>query len=379
MFDYETLKIIWWVLIGVLFIGFALTDGFDMGVGIMLKIVGKNDTQRRVMINTVAPHWDGNQVWFVLAGGALFAAWPAVYATAFSGFYFAMMLVLFALFFRPVGFDYRSKLDDPRWRSYWDWALTAGSGIPPLVFGVAMGNLILGVPFHFDEFQRPFYDGSFFALFHPFALLTGLMAVSMLVTHGATWLMLRTEGEIYERSRQAAFISSIALTVLFALGGIWLTAGIDGYVITSDLDPSGPANPLLKTAEIQAGAWLNNYRDYPLTMLAPIVGFIGSIGVILFAKMSRAGFASLSSTLAIVGIILTAGVTMFPFVMPSSTDPSHSLTAYDSVSSRLTLEIMFWVSAFFVPLIIGYTTWCYKAMWGHVTEEHVEKNSHSLY
>lgn len=149
--DYETLKLIWWMLVGVLLIGFVITDGFDMGAGALLPFLGRSDDERRVIINTVGPHWDGNQVWFITAGGAIFAAWPAVYAAAFSGFYIAMLLVLFALFFRPVGFDYRSKIEDPRWRRTWDWGLFVGGAVPALLFGVAFGNLLLGVPFEHNE------------------------------------------------------------------------------------------------------------------------------------------------------------------------------------------------------------------------------------
>jgi len=151
MLDYESLKLIWWVLVGVLLIGFAVTDGFDLGAAALMPFVGKTDSERRVVINTIAPHWDGNQVWLITAGGALFAAWPLVYAAAFSGFYWAMLLVLFALFVRPVGFDYRSKLTDPRWRQSWDWGLFVGGVVPSLVFGVAFGNLLLGVPFELDS------------------------------------------------------------------------------------------------------------------------------------------------------------------------------------------------------------------------------------
>ncbi len=148
MIDYEVLRFIWWLLVGVLLIGFAVTDGFDMGVGMLTRILGRTDTERRVMINSIAPHWDGNQVWLITAGGALFAAWPMVYAAAFSGFYVAMILVLASLFFRPVGFDYRSKIEDNRWRNMWDWGIFIGSFVPPLVIGVAFGNLLQGVPFH---------------------------------------------------------------------------------------------------------------------------------------------------------------------------------------------------------------------------------------
>lgn len=379
LFDYETLKLIWWLLIGVLFIGFALMDGFDMGVGTLLPFLGKNDNERRVMINTVAPHWDGNQVWFILAGGAIFAAWPAVYATAFSGLYWGMMLTLFALFFRPVGFDYRSKLENDTWRKSWDWALFAGSTIPPFVFGLAMGNLMLGLPFYFDEFQRPFYTGSFFGLFHPFAVLSGLLGVAMLAMHGATWLMARTDGNVYRRARTSAGLLSVVVTLLFAMTGIWLMLGIDGYVIKEMLSPNAQANPLKKTVEFATGAWLHNYGDQPLTLLAPISGFTGAILVFLFSRMHKNALSAFASTLSVIGIIATAGISLFPFIMPSSENPNHSLTIYDAVSSHLTLTIMFWCAVIFVPLILGYTWWCYRAMWGTVTEEQIEENTHSLY
>ena len=195
IFDYETLKLIWWLFIGVLLIGFAVTDGFDMGVAILLPFLGKTDDERRVIINTIGPVWEGNQTWFVTAGGAMFAAWPLVYAAAFSGFYVALLLVLFALFFRPVGFDYRSKLPNPAWRDFWDWGLFAGGAVPALVFGVAFGNLLLGVPFSFDHDLRSFYTGTFWQLLNPFSLLVGALSLSMLVMHGAAYLNLRTDLE----------------------------------------------------------------------------------------------------------------------------------------------------------------------------------------
>ena len=169
MLDYATLKFIWWLLVGVLLVGFAIMDGHDMGVGTLLPFVGKDDVERRVVINTVGPHWDGNQVWFITGGGAIFAAWPLVYATAFSGFYWAMLIVLWALFFRPVGFDYRSKINNATWRKTWDWGLFVGGAVPPLIFGVAFGNLLLGVPFQFDDHLVSTYTGSFWALLNPFA------------------------------------------------------------------------------------------------------------------------------------------------------------------------------------------------------------------
>ena len=207
--DYETLKLVWWVFIGVLLIGFAITDGFDMGVAAWLPFLGKTDDERRVIINSVGATWEGNQTWLVTAAGAIFAAWPFVYAAAFSGLYIALLLVLFALFFRPVGFDYRSKLADPRWRNGWDWALFTGGAVPALVFGIAFGNLLLGVPFHLDDTMRSFYTGSFWALLNPFALLAGVLSLAMLMMHGAIYLELRTDGVVQQRARKAALYAGL--------------------------------------------------------------------------------------------------------------------------------------------------------------------------
>ncbi len=377
--DYEFLRFIWWLLIGVLFIGFAITDGFDMGVGALLKVVGKNDMERRVMINAVAPHWDGNQVWLITAGGALFAAWPPVYATAFSGFYLAMMLTLAALFMRPIGFDYRSKLENPAWRSNWDWALTFGSAVPPIIFGVAFGNLLQGVPFHFDELLRIKYTGSFFALLNPFALLVGVLSLLMFVSQGAAYLQMKTEGDILKRSQTVGFIAGLGAAALFVLAGVWLNAGIDGYVVTSALDSNAINNAVSKTVEVRSGAWLQNYASYPLLWLAPVLGVAAFALSGLLSKAGKGALAFLLTSLGQAGVILTCGIAMFPFVMPSSSMPNHSLTMWDATSSELTLKIMFFVACVFVPIVLGYTIWSYIKMFGRLNEQQIRDNSHSLY
>jgi cytochrome d ubiquinol oxidase subunit II len=377
--DYETLKLVWWLLIGVLLIGFAVTDGFDMGVGILLPFLGKNDNERRVIINTIGPHWEGNQVWFVTAGGAIFAAWPAVYAAAFSGFYFAMMLVLFALFFRPVGFDYRSKIEHPTWRKTWDWGLFAGGAVPTLVFGVAFGNLLLGVPFQYDEFLRPTYTGSFWALLNPFGLLAGVVSVSMLAMHGALWLQLRADDIIAVRARMAAQFAAVILIISFALAGLWVSYGIDGYQIMSMPLTDAQPNPLAKVVGAGEHAWLANYSLYPWMIIAPVLGFMGTVVTILLARANRPGLGFISSGLAISGVILTAGFSLFPFVMPSSTMPDASLTVWDAPSSLRTLTVMFWAAVIFVPIILTYTVWTYRALWGRVTVQQIRDNTHSAY
>ncbi|MCA1930017.1 cytochrome d ubiquinol oxidase subunit II [Rheinheimera sp.] len=377
--DYEFLRFIWWLLVGVLLIGFTVTDGFDMGVGALLKVIGRDDTERRILINAVAPHWDGNQVWLITAGGALFAAWPPVYATAFSGFYLAMMLTLAALFLRPIGFDYRSKLDNAKWRSNWDWALTAGSAIPPIIFGVAFGNLLQGVPFHFDELLRIYYTGSFWALLNPFALLVGVFSLLMFINQGACYLQMKTEAPLRQRAEAVSLISASLAAVLFIAAGLWLASAGMGYKVTSLIDSNAVNSAVTKTVEVSSGAWLNNYESYPILWIFPVLGVAAFLLSALFSKLAKGWQAFVASSLAITGVIMTVGVSMFPFIMPSSSMPNHSLTMWDATSSELTLKIMFVVACVFVPIVLGYTIWCYWKMWGRLNRNSISSNTHSLY
>jgi cytochrome d ubiquinol oxidase subunit II len=379
IFDYPTLKVIWWLLIGVLLIGFAIMDGHDMGVGTLLPFIGRTDTERRVIINTVGPHWEGNQVWFVTGGGAIFAAWPLVYATAFSGFYWGMLMVLWVLFFRPVGFDYRSKIHNVTWRACWDWGLFIGSAMPPFLFGVVFGNLLQGVPFHFDRNMNSHYTGSFWGLLNPFALLVGVVSTAMITFQGAIYLAHRTEGDIQQRARHAAQGFGLLMLAGFTVAGIWLGIGNFGYVITSVIDPAAASAPLAKTVIPQAGAWLANYRAIPATLLMPVLTYLGGILAMILVARGRTLPAFVASSIAIVGIIGTAGVSMFPFVMPSSSMPNASLTVWDSVSSQRTLSIMLWVVVVFMPLIIFYTRWAYGVMAGKVTAAYIHENEHTTY
>jgi len=379
MFDYEVLRFVWWLLIGILFIGFAVTDGFDMGVGMLGRLIGRTDTERRIMINSIAPHWDGNQVWLITAGGALFAAWPMVYAAAFSGFYVAMMLVLASLFFRPIGFDYRSKLENPQWRAMWDWGIFVGSFVPPLVIGVAFGNLLQGVPFYFDNDLRLFYTGNFFQLLNPFALLTGVVSLTMILTQGATYLMMRTDSVLLKRSQRCTQISSAVMFICFALAGVWLAYGIDGYQLASPLNHAAESNPIGKEVVTGVGLWLVNFSTAPILWIFPLGGLLFALATFLMASMQRGGWAFFCSSLTIACVIMTVGVAMFPFIMPSSTVFSNSLTMWDATSSQLTLTTMTFAAMIFVPIVLAYTIWCYYKMFGRVTHRDIENNTHSLY
>ena len=379
MSEYEILRLLWWAVLGVLLIGIAVMDGFDMGSAILLPWVGRTDMERRIVINTVGPVWEGNQVWLILGGGAIFAAWPPLYAVAFSGFYLAMLLLLCALILRPVGFKYRSKLTAPRWRATWDWALFVGGLVPALVFGVAFGNVLQGVPFRFDDTLRMTYAGSLFGLFNPFALLCGLVSVAMLTMHGATWLACKTEGAMQRRAQSAGLSAALTTFVLFALGGIWATQ-INGYAVQAFPGMDAPSNPLAKHVVRAAGALMSNYGAMPLTMLAPALGLgATALGALLLVGRRLRVLAFLCSALAIAGIITTAGVSLFPFLLPSSLDPGSSLTVWDASSSVTTLLIMTGATVLLLPIVLVYTAWVYRVLRGPVTQSQIESDPHISY
>lgn len=378
MFDYETMRLIWWALLGILLIGIAVMDGFDFGVAILLPFVAKSDVERRIVINTVGPVWEGNQVWLILGGGAIFAAWPMLYATAFSGFYLAMFLVLAALILRPVAFKFRSKVDNTRWRAAWDIALFIAGLVPALIFGVAFGNVILGVPFRFDDTLRMTYEGTLLGLLNPFALVCGLVSVGMLTLHGANYLALKTDGgPLVERTVRIGRAAALAAIVLFVLAGFWVAYGIEGYSLAQPIPHDGPSNPLMKSVTRETGTWLVNYRLFPWTMAAPIVAGIMLAVSALALGMRRAGLALLASGLGIAGIIATAGLALFPFMLPSSLDPRASLTVWDASSSLLTLKIMLAATVILLPVVLLYTAWVYSVLRGPITEAFVKDETRS--
>jgi len=372
--DYETLRLIWWLILGALLIGFALMDGFDLGVGATFRFIGRTDEERRALLESIEPVWDGNQVWFILAGGAVFAAWPLLYAASFSGLYLAMFLLLVALILRPVGFIFRNKIPDPRWRNAWDWALTIGGAVPALLFGVAFGNLFLGLPLEFDALQRPVFSGGFFALLRPFALLVGLVSLAMLIMHGSAYAALKV-GE--PMSRRAAALGAWAAVVFiagFALAGVWV-ANLDGHRISSALDPLGPSSPLGKHVAVARGAWLGNFHAHAVLWLVPAVAVIGAGLAASLLRSGRTGLGILSSGAAVAGTILTAGIALFPFLMPSSTHPDQGLTVWDASSSARTLGIMLIAVLVLLPIVLAYTVWVFRVLKGRITLESVRQHT----
>lgn len=375
--DYETLRFIWWALLGALLIGFAIMDGFDLGVAMLYPFVPKSETQRRVLLNTIGPVWEGNQVWLILGAGAIFAAWPLLYSVAFSGFYLAMLLALLGLILRPVALTFRGKSPET-WRKGWDIAIFLSGVVPSFIFGVAFGNLLRGAPFHFDQTLRLVYEGRLLGLLDPFALLCGLVSVAMLTMQGAAYLACKSEGDVPERAARQGARAALALVALFALAGLWVAFGMDGYVAAS-VDHAGPSNPTLKRVTREAGAWLANYRAAPATIAAPAVAFLGAAIAATTLAMNRPRVALIASSFAIAGVITTAGVSLFPFLLPSSATPAHSLTIWDASSSQRTLAIMLAAIAVFLPVVIAYTSWVYYVLRGPVTEAAIERNDDYTY
>lgn len=374
--DYETLKLVWWGLVLFLLIGFVVMDGFDLGVGMLLPVVAKDDEERRVLLNSVGPVWEGNQVWLIAGAGTLFAAWPLVYAASFSALYVPFMFLLFGLFLRPVGFDYRSKLPDPQWRRWWDRALVVGALLPTLVFGATLGFLLQGLPFRFDAALRIHY-GAFD--FHWPLLLTCMgTALTLLMLHGASFLQCKTQGVIARRcARHSLWLGPLA-SGLFALGGFWLSQ-MRGYRIAGIGDLNSALTPLMKQVTTAPDGWLGNFMALPVLWTVPALGLLLPLLSTLASALGRARLAIVASGGACAAMMLTIAIALFPFVLPSSLDPSSSLTLWDGTSSERTLLIMLGIVAVLMPINIGYTLWVYWVARGKMSTEQVREHGHSLY
>jgi len=315
------LAVLWFVLIAVLWIGYFFLEGFDFGVGILLPVIGKSDADRRVMVNTIGPVWDGNEVWLLTAGGAMFAAFPEWYATLFSGFYLPLLLILVALIVRGVAFEYRGKKDDAAWRSRWDWAITIGSLVPALLWGVAFANIVRGVPI--DEAGT--YTGGFFYLLNPYALLGGLVTLGLFTTHGAMYLALKTVGDVRDRANALApkvGLATAVAAVLF-LGWTLLDAG--------------------KT----------------LTWITAVLAAVALLAALAASRAKREGWAFSLTGLTILLAVVTLFATLYPNVMPSTTNPDYSLTIANASSTDYTLQIMTWVALIMVPIVLAYQAWSF--------------------
>jgi cytochrome d ubiquinol oxidase subunit II len=374
MLDYQTLRVIWWLILGILLIGFAVTDGFDMGVCAIFRFVGRTDEERRALLESVEPVWEGNQVWFILGGGAVFAAWPLLYAASFSSLYLAMFLLLVGFILRPVGFAFRGKIANPRWRNGCDAALLVAGVVPALLFGVAFGNLFIGIPFHFDSMMRPVYTGGFLNLLQPFALLCGVVSLSMLVMHGAGYAAFKVAGQPGSRSAKVGRFAALVFVAAFAAAGIWVFASLDGQTITSNVNGGGPSNPLLKSVILARGAWLDNFVMHPSLWAAPAGAIAAALLTNLLLRVGRHGAALVASGVTQATTILTAGIGLFPFLLPSSTNPGDSLTIWDASSSAKTLFIMLIAVIILLPVVLAYTAWVYRVLRGQISLDAIRQH-----
>ena len=373
--DYETLRLIWWLILGTLLMGFAIMDGFDLGIGATFRFLGRTDEERRALLESIEPVWEGNQVWFILAGGAVFAAWPLLYVASFSGLYLAMFVLLLALILRPVGFVFRNKVAAARWRNAWDWALLIGGAVPALLFGVAFGNLFLGLPFHFDELQRPVFTGGFFGLLHPFALLAGVVSLSMLIMHGSVYAALKVGEPMSGRAAALGRVAALVYAICFIAAGVWVASAIAGHQIVSQANVLGPSNPMTKHVAVIQGAWLGNYRAHGILWLAPAIALLAAGVTWGLLGARRPGVAFVSSCLTLAGTILTAGLALFPFLMPSSAQPDQGLTVWDASSSAPTLFLMLVIVAVFLPVVLAYTAWVFRVLRGRITLEEIRRHA----
>jgi cytochrome d ubiquinol oxidase subunit II len=332
------LQIIWFILWGLLWAIYFMTDGFDLGIGTLYPFLGKSETDRRVMINAMGPLWDGNEVWLLTAGGVTFAAFPTVYAVMFSSLYTALMLLLFALIVRGVAFEFRGKVDSPAWRRIWDICIVAGSFLPALLLGVAFANIFRGLPIDGDGILH----GNLLTLLNPYGLLGGVLFVLLFVTHGAIWLAIKSEGELHDRALTAA---NALWMVLLAVAVIFLVA-------------SAFATPLYA-----------NYLAHPALGLVILLTVAALLGIKVFLAKQNLFKAWFASAVTIIGATFYGVLGLFPNMFPSTLDPKFSLTAYNASSSPLTLKIMLVVALIFVPIVLAYQAWAYKTFSGKVTPE----------
>jgi cytochrome bd ubiquinol oxidase subunit II len=375
MLSYEVLRVVWWLILGVLLIGFAITDGFDLGICAVFRFVGRTDDERRALLESVEPVWEGNQVWFILGGGAAFAAWPLLYAASFSALYLAMFLVLAGLILRPVGFAFRGKIVDSRWRSSCDWALLVSGAVPALLFGVAFGNLFVGVPFHFDPLMRPVYTGGFFNLLNPFALLSGVVSFSMLVMHGATYASFKVEGTPGARAAQVGKGAALLFVAAFVAAGIWVCTELEGQRITSIASLAGPSNPLLKSVVVSPGVWSDKFIVHAWLWVVPIASIASALLTHMLLRIRLFGVALFASSVTQAATILTAGIALFPFLMPSSTRPDEGLTVWDASSSAKTLFIMLIAVVILLPIVLAYTAWVYRVVRGQISLDAIRRHA----
>lgn len=370
------LKVVWWLLLGILISGVGIMMGTDMGVGTILRWVARSDTERRVALNVIGPHWDGNQVWFVLSGGAVFAAWPLLYATAFSGLYVVMMALLWSMMIRPLGFEYRSKLHSQTWRNAWDWGLFISGIVPMFILGVVISSLFLGLPFRFDWNLRSHFDVGAMPIFAPLSLLGGAIAVALATYMGCVRLMLGSDGEIYARSRLLGWWAGMLAVGLFLVAGL-VMAKIPGFHLLDTAAAELQQTPMHLSVSRVPHGWLTNFMRHPMAWLLPVTAVVAMFTGSQLVWVGRAAAAWWLGALGWLGVIWSAGYALFPFLLPSSEAPSQSLTVWNAGASEHSMWWLLAITVTLLPLIVWYTGWAFYVMRGKVDAERIDADEHA--
>ena len=371
--DYELLRLMWWGILGFFIVGFVILDGLDMGVAMALPFLGRNDIERRMIINTIGPIWESNQVWLILSGGILFAAWPILYSVLFSILYIPLFIVLASLIMRPVAFKFRSKLPSLTWRYFWDWSLFTSGLIPAFMLGVIIGNIFLGLPFSFDTDLRISSHGHDYNLFNPFALSCGVLSVLMMLTQGTAYLYTKIDW-ILAYKAQNIMRSCIFLTIFIFMGiFFWIYRDMDGYHVSNALSANLPSHPLHKNVIRLSQGWIYNYAMHPFLLMIPCLIFLGGF----IAMILKTRFVLFGTSLMIVSVFGTFGICLYPFLLPSSYHLASSLTIWDASASFQTLKVMFIATVLFVPLILVYVRWAYRILRGRIISQDILMNENS--
>ncbi|QJC30397.1 cytochrome d ubiquinol oxidase subunit II [Enterobacteriaceae endosymbiont of Neohaemonia nigricornis] len=382
MFNYDFLRLTWYILIIILITGFIITDGLDMGVGILLFIIGRHKSERKIIINTIAPHWDGNQVWLITTAGAIFAAWPNVYATLFSSFYIIIFILLFALFLRPIGFEYRSKLSNILWEKICDIFISIGSLIPPISLGIILGCILQGIPYYFDRYYHIYSNYDVLTLFSSFNIIIIITLTLLMLNQASNYLQIRINNKNIN-NKLSIIIPIISILLLFfsIISFINIIFYIKGYKLNNIISIYTMHKlPMLISDIIYGyGMWINNFLYYPQLFIIPILGILSIICTILFSIYNKDICAFICSIFYTISAISTIAMTTFPFIIPNSNYINHTLTAWNATSSQLTLNIMLYTALIFVPIIVLYTFWCYKQMFYKITIEQINKNPNNFY
>ncbi|PKD41184.1 cytochrome d ubiquinol oxidase subunit II [Methylomonas sp. Kb3] len=361
LLDYEMLRLICWGVLGLFVIGFVLSSGIEIGVSLLLPFLHISEAQRAELVARLAPTSAGNQVWLLVTISVLFVGWPTVYAATFASFQPLLLLMVLSLFVRPLGWYFRASVTREDSLKKWDKALFISGLLPAALLGVMAGNLLKGVPFHLASDMHIAFLGSFSGLFSPFVSLVGATCVALLAVHGAIYLQTHSQDELYQRSKALVMSSGLAFLVLFALAGGWITH-LEGYHVSTEIMPNGVSNPLTKFVKRGDGLWLDNYEHEPALWALPALAFVCGIAALVLSRLDRAYWALLASAVMVVMVILTMGVSLFPFLAPSNISLNSSLTIWDASASLTTLSALLCLTGVMLPLMAIATRGLYKIL-----------------